>query len=381
MTRIYLDHNATTRLHPDARDAMLPLLDDCYGNPSSIHAQGRAARDVVERARAEVASLLGAAGEEIVFTSGGTEANALAVVGGAQAARAAEPRRTRVLASPIEHPSVDAPLEALARDGFEVTRLRVDSRGRLDLQEVARALGDQVALVAVQLANHELGNILPVVEIAALAHAAGARLHIDAVQAAGKLPVDVKALDADSASISAHKIHGPKGIAALYLRNGREPAPPALGGHQERGRRPGTENVPGIAAFGVAARLARSNGPAWSARIASLRDQLEAGALALGATVNGDANHRVCNTTNLSWNELPGELLVANLDLAGVSASTGAACTSGSVAPSPVLLALGRTRTAARSGVRFSLGPDNTAAEIEAVLDLLPAIIERIRRA
>src|SRR5581483_9104879 len=261
MRRIYLDHNATTRVHPDARAAMQPFLDEEFGNPSSIHAAGRAARDAVERARDELAALIAATRDEVVFTSGGTEGNNLAIRGAAESARAGEggARRAHVLVSPVEHPSALGAAEALAARGFAVERLIVDEAGRIDRDHFARRLGDDVALVSVQLANHETGVVQPIAELAAAARACGAWFHTDAVQALGKLPIDVRALGVDAATFSSHKLYGPKGAGAIFLRGGRSLAPFTVGGHQERERRPGTENVPGVVGFGAAARVAREH--------------------------------------------------------------------------------------------------------------------------
>ena len=384
MSSIYLDHNATTRVDPEVRRAMLRFLDEEFGNPSSIHAAGRAARDAIEQARREVARLCGGRADEIVFTSGGTEGDNLAVRGAARAARAADAGRTRIVSSPLEHPAVAGALASLASEGFVVTLLTVDAAGRIDPDELTRALGDDVALVSLQLANHELGNLYPIAELASRARTCGAWFHTDAVQAAGKIPLELATLGVDVATISAHKLHGPKGVGAIYLREGRRLSPHTVGGHQERERRPGTENVPGVVGFGVAARLAVDGGLARSAEISSLRDRLEAGARALGARVHGDLSSpasRVGNTINLAWDGVEGELLVENLDLEGIAASTGAACTSGSLEPSPVILALGQARGRAREAVRFSLGRDNTAGEIDRVLGLLPSLLARIRAA
>jgi len=378
MTRIYLDNNATTRIDPSVRAAMAPFLDEEFGNPSSVHEAGRRARDAVERARDRVAALIGAAREEIVFTSGGTEGDNLAVRGGALAARARDPRRTRVIASPIEHPAVDGALEALAGLGFRIERLRVDERGRVDAEA---SLGDDVALVTVQLANHELGNLLPVAALAERARACGALVHTDAVQAAGKVTVDVRALGVDFATVSAHKLYGPKGVGAAFVRGGVDLAALTVGGHQERARRPGTENVAGVVGFGAAAELALRDGAAWATHEQPLRDALEAGARALGARVNGDVEHRVANTSNLAFDGVDGQLLVEALDLEGIAASTGAACTSGSVKASPVLLALGQPEPRAKEAVRYSLGRDTTRTEIDRVLAILPSLVERIRAA
>jgi cysteine desulfurase len=380
MRRIYLDHNATTRLHPDARAEMAPFLDEEFGNPSSIHAAGRAARDAVERARERVARLIGAGRDEIVLTSGGTEGNNLAIRGAAEAARSLDEGRVRVLVSPVEHPSALGAAEALRARGFAVEQLRVDGAGRVDPGELERRLLSDVALVSVQLANHETGVVQPIAALADLAHARGAWFHSDVVQAAGKVALDVRALGVDAATLSAHKLYGPKGAGAIYVRGGRALAPLALGGHQERERRPGTENVAGVVGFGAACELERAHGAEWSAHVARLRDRLEAGLLALGARTNG-GEPRVANTANVAFAGADGESIVINLDLAGVQVSMGAACTSGSVEPSPVLLALGQPREQAREAVRFSLGRENTEEEIDAVLAMLPAIVARVRAA
>ena len=372
--RIDLDHNATTRLDPAVRDAMRPVWEGVYGNPSSIHEEGRRARDAVERARREVARFVGGAADEVVFTSGGTEADLLGIVGAARAARA-RGAPARVVSSPLEHPAVHGALALLAAEGFAVERVPVDGAGRIDLDAVAGALRGGAALVSFALANHELGNVYDVAAIAEIAHRAGALVHTDAVQAGGKVPIDVSSLGVDLLSISAHKIHGPKGSGALWVRRGVEVSPLHSGGHQERGARPGTENVAGIVGLGAAAELAREPlSPA-------LRDRLEAGLMALGARLHGDPVARVPNTVNVAFSGAPGDVLVAALDLAGIAVSTGAACTSGSVEPSPVVLALGVSRDEAAEAVRFSLGRDNSAWEIEAVLERLPAVLARIRSA
>jgi cysteine desulfurase len=378
---IYLDHNATTRLDPSARAAMAPFLDEEFGNPSSIHGAGRRARDAVERARDDVARLCGATRDELVFTSGGTEANQLAVRGAAEAARARDGRRGRVLVSAVEHPSAAGAAALLAARGFAVETVPVDATGGVDPDALAAALGDDVAVVVVQLANHEIGRVQPVAAIAARARACGALVVCDAVQAAGKLAVDVRALGAACVTLSAHKLFGPKGVGALFVRDGLMLAPIAAGGHQERERRPGTENVAGIVGFGAACRRAAAEQHDWTARVGALRARLEAGLVRFGGRIAAAGAERTCNTTNVAFDGAEGELVVAALDLEGVAASTGAACTSGSVEPSPVLLALGQPRERAREAIRFSLGPDTTAAEIDRVLALLPAIIDRVRNA
>jgi cysteine desulfurase len=389
--RIYLDHNASTPLDPTARQAMLAALE-AYGNPSSIHAEGRAARDVIERSRRHVADLLGGRPEEIVFTSGGTEADCLGVIGLARRGRA-HGRPARVLVSAIEHPAVTGAVAALVEQGFEAVWLPVDSAGRLDLDALEAACRAGAAAAAVALANHEIGTVQELGAIAALCRAHGVLLHCDAVQAAGKMPIHAPDLGADTLAMSAHKIHGPKGVGALWVRAGIELAPVIAAGHQERERRPGTENLPGIAGLGEAARLARLHGPSWAAHVRSLSEQLEAGLLAMttapatpgaagaghGVRIHGRGAPRIGNTVNAGFDGALGETVVAALDLVGFAASTGAACTSGSVEPSPVLLGLGLPPARAVEAVRFSLGRDNTAAEVHALLEVLPDILARAR--
>jgi cysteine desulfurase len=350
MSRIYLDHNATTPLCPPARAAMIAALDD-FGNPSSLHAEGRRARDLIERARAEVARLIGGSREEIVFTSGGTEANNLALGLG-----------RRVVVSAVEHPSV--------RDGVDGAAIaRVDGDGRVDLEALAAML-DGDTLVSVQLANHEIGVVQDLAAIVALAHQRGARVHTDAVQAAGKLPVDVRALGVDALSLSAHKLGGPKGAGALWLRDGLDVAPRARGGHQERERRAGTEGLVGIVGFGAAC-AASSSLPT-----AALRDRFEGGVRTLGARVAGERAPRVPTTSYVAFDGVPGELLMQALDLEGIAVSTGAACSSGSLEPSPVLRAIDFPE-----GIRVSFGAGNSADDVDRLLALLPRLVERIRQA
>lgn len=375
--RIDFDHNATTRLDPRVRSAMQPVWEGLYGNPSSIHEEGRRARDAVERARVDVAALVGGATAEIVFTSGGTEADFLGVVGAARAARA-RGAPAKVVSSALEHPAVRGAIDVLRADGFAVALVPIDGAGRLDPDAAREALAGGAALATFALANHEIGNVYDVALLARIAHELGALVHTDAVQAAGKIPIDVRALGVDLLSISAHKIHGPKGAGALWARRGVDVAPLHSGGHQERGMRPGTENVAGIVGLGAAARLARSGLPA---AVGAMRDRLEAGLVSMGARVHGDRRARVANTVNVGFSGVPGDILTAALDLEGIAVSTGAACTSGTVEPSPVVLALGLPRARAAEAVRFSLGHDNDPTEVERVLRLLPVLVARIRSA
>jgi len=373
--RIYIDHNATAPLASEAREAMRQALD-ISGNPSSIHAEGRAARDLVEEGRREVARLVGGEADEVVFTSGGTEADALGVVGLALAARRAG-RPARVVTTPIEHPAIGGAARGLAELGFEIDAVRVDAVGRIDLDDLAArcAAGGVLAFSA---ANHEIGTVQDVAAVAAIARAAGLAIHVDAVQAAGRAPLAPITAVADTVALSGHKLGAAKGTGALWVRRGVDVASAWPAGHQERGRRPGTENVVGIAGLGAVARTAD---PARWDRVRALAARLEAGLVALGARIHGAGAPRIGNTINAAFAGARGESIVIALDLAGVAASTGAACTSGSVQPSPVLLALGQPAPAAREAVRFSLGLTNTDEEIDQILALLPAIVERARRA
>jgi cysteine desulfurase len=377
---IYLDHNATTPLSPSVRAAMARAEAEAWGNPSSLHAAGRRARAAVEQARAQVAALLGATSEEIVFTSGGTEADNLGVRG--LALEAARPRAggpPRVLSSRLEHPAVRGALAELAREGFVIDDVPVGPDGRITIEAFEAALRPETVLASLALVNHELGTINPIPALAAVARARGVLFHSDAVQAVGRLPVDVEALGVDALSASAHKLHGPKGVGALYLRRGRLVHPVLAGGHQERERRAGTENVLGIVGFGAACAEAAGEVHKAGPRIGALRDRLEAGLRALPGARRHGGDPRAPGTLNLGFEGADGQMLVINLDLEGICASTGAACTSGSVTPSPVLLALGLSAAQAREAVRFSLGRDTTEADIDAVLRVFPGILDRVR--
>jgi cysteine desulfurase len=386
---IYLDHAATAPIRPEVAAAMQSALAELAGNPSSVHAAGRRARTAVENARVEVARLAGALPEEIIFTSGGTEGDNLAVRGLALAARAA--RRARgvigaghVISSPLEHPAVLGALAALERDGFEVTRLPVDGRGRIDAADLRAALRVDTLLVTLAAANHEIGNRYPIAELAAIARGAGALFHTDAVAAAGRIPFDVRALGVDAATLSAHKIEGPAGVGALYLRRGVELDSLLAGGHQERERRPGTENVAGIVGFGVAARLAAAELDATAARVSVLRARLERGLASIpGAAIHGDTDleARLPGTTNVGFEGATGQLVAIGLDLEGICVSTGAACSSGSLEPSPVLRSLGLPGDRAGQALRITLGRTTTEQDIDCLLDVLPGIVARVRAA
>jgi tRNA (5-methylaminomethyl-2-thiouridylate)-methyltransferase len=376
---IYLDHNATTPPAPEVLDAVASALRELPGNPSSPHGPGRAARAAIERARAEVAALLGATAEEIVFTSGGTEGNDLALRGllGGRRSAGGEVGRPHVVSSPLEHPSV---LGALAAADVELTLLPVGADGTIDPDSLRAALRPDTALVTLALANHEIGNVYDVAALAAIARAVGALVHADAVQAAGKVLIDVSALGVDALTISAHKVHGPKGVGAVYLRRGAPFEPPRRGGHQERERRSGTENVAGIAGFGVAARLAHAELAADATRISALRDRLAARLQEIpGFRRHGAPRAALPGTLNVGFAGAPGQLVAAALDLEGVAVSTGAACTSGSVDPSPVLLALGLPPEEAACGLRFGLGRGTTPEEIDRAAALAAEVIARVR--
>ncbi|HEY8122850.1 MAG TPA: cysteine desulfurase family protein [Myxococcota bacterium] len=377
--RVYLDHNATTPLREEVIAAMGEALRANYGNPSSTHAEGATARAAIERARSEVAALLGVAASELVFTAGATEANNAALHG----VLAARPERRHVVTTAIEHPSVAEPLGALEQRGVRVTRAAVDAGGRVDLDALASAITEETALVAIILANNETGVVQDVAKVAEAAHVHGAWLHVDATQAVGKIPVDAIALGADLLASSAHKLNGPKGTGCLVVRKHATLPAYLSGGGQERRRRGGTENVAGIVGFGVACALARAELPQRGVQLAQMRDRLWTGIAAAVPRVrrNGDARFVLPNTLNVEFEATPGEVLLEALDGEGIAVSAGAACHSGSIEPSGVLLAMGRTPEQARGSLRFSVGPGTTDAEIERALSLLPALVARVRAA
>lgn len=376
MTPVYLDNNATTRTAPEVVAAMLPYLAEHFGNPASMHGPGTVAARALIAARAAVRGLLGAAhDDEIIFTSGGTEANTTAI----QAALAATPDRREIVTSAVEHPSVLSVCGWLEQNaGVRVHRIGVDPEGRLDLDAYRAALGQQTALVSLMWANNETGTVFPIEGLAEIAHKAGALFHTDAVQAAGKVALKLDAAGVDLASVSAHKLHGPKGVGALYLRRGTRFAPLLRGGHQERGRRAGTQNVPAIAGFGRAAELATGCD---LRPVAALRDRLERGLLKRIGQVRvlGDLRDRLPNTSALAFDFVEGEAILMMLDRAGIAASSGSACASGAMEPSHVLRAMQVPFTAAHGAIRFSLGRETTEAEVDRVLEVLPPIIERLR--
>ncbi|HET7292202.1 MAG TPA: cysteine desulfurase family protein [Vicinamibacteria bacterium] len=377
MHRIYLDHNATTPLDPRVLEAMLVALRDDFGNPSSLHLYGQRARAALEDARAEVAALLGAGADEIVFTGSGTEADNLALRGLALASH--EPRR-KIVHTGIEHHAVLNTAKALAAEGLPVEAARAREDGVVDLDDLAARVDARTAVVAVMLANNETGVVQPIAEAVRIARDQGACVHCDAVQAAGKLPLDVRALGVDTLALSAHKLYGPKGIGALWVRRGLKLKALVHGGSQERNRRAGTENVAGIVGFGCAASIARSELGATGARLAALRDELEARLLAIpGARVNG-TGPRVPNTTNVSFDGCEAESLLLALDLSGVAVSTGAACAAGAIEPSHVLRAMGLPLSRVQASLRFSLGRGTTADEVERAAALVAEAVTRQRR-
>jgi len=377
--RVYLDYNATTPLASEVTDAVLRVMRDVFGNASSIHHFGQQAKAAMDEARSAGASLLNADPSEIVFTSGGTESDNFAIRG---AAEALEPTgRRHLIASAIEHEAVLNTLRALARRGWRTTLLPVDHSGIVSPDRLREAVDSDTALVSVMHANNEIGTIQPVAALAAIAHEHGALMHTDAVQSVGKIPVDVRALGVDLLSLSAHKFNGPKGAGILWIKRGTRMQPAVTGGKHERNRRAGTENVPAIAGLGVAATLAARTMSADALRVAGLRDRLEAGILrdVPGTTVNGTRDPRVPNTTNISFDGVEAESLLIALDLEGIAASTGSACSSGTLEPSHVLKAMGLPSHRTQNSLRFSLGMFSTDAEIDRVVEVLPRLVEKLR--
>ena len=379
MQRIYLDHNATTPLLPGVIDRMTEVLREEFGNPSSVHHFGQQAKAALDEARTEVANLIGAEPSEVLFTSGGTEADNIAIRGAAEALETTGKRH--LIASAIEHEAVLNTLKALGRRGWRTTLLPVDQSGIVSPDALRAALADDTAVVSIMHANNEIGTIQPIAELARVAHERGALFHTDAVQSAGKIPVSVRALGIDMLSMSAHKFYGPKGVGALWIRRGLRVLPLLTGGRQERSRRAGTENVPGIVGMGVAARAAAAKMVDEGRRLAALRDRLEAGILrgVPGTAVNGSTEPRVPNTTNISFDRVEAESLLIAHDLEGVAVSTGSACSSGTLEPSHVLKAMGFNAHRTQNSIRFSLGAANTEAEVDRVIAVLPRIVEKLR--
>lgn len=381
--RVYLDYNATTPMAPEVLDAMLPYFSERFGNASSIHSVGQRARHAVEAARESVAALIGAKPAEIVFTSGGTEADNLAIFGSIQAGNSTtgQSSRRHIITSAIEHHAVLNTCEQLQRDNLDVTYVPVGRDGILDPEDIRRAIRPDTILISIMHANNELGTIQPIEAIGEIAREAGITFHSDAVQSAGKLPLDVNRLGVNLLSLSAHKIYGPKGTGALYVKSGTKLHPIFFGGHHERDKRPGTENVPGIVGLGRAAESARALLDESTTRIAAMRNRLEETILETipQCQVNGNREKRVANTTNITFEGAEAESLVIALDLRGVACSTGAACSSGAVEPSHVLTAIGLTPERGRSSIRFSLGRGTVEAEIDFALRTIPVAVEKLR--
>jgi cysteine desulfurase len=389
MRRVYLDNNATTPVLPEVVEVMRPYFGERFGNASSIHHHGQETRAAVERARESVAALLGCRASEIVFTSGGTEADNLAIFGLASSGRANA--GDHVITSTVEHHAVLNACKHLATKGCEVTYVPVDGRGLVDPVDVKRAIRPNTKLITIMLANNETGVVQPVAEIGKIAAEDDIYFHTDAVQAAGKVPIDVNQIGCDLLAISGHKLHGPQGVAALYVRKGTQLEPMLYGGSHERSRRAGTENVPGIVGLGKAAELAMAGLKRGDdTKMAAARDRLERelleieatglnGAGSNGAALNGEPAPRVPNTTNIYFDGIEGEALVIALDLKGLAVSTGAACSSGAIEPSHVLLAMGLSRDRAKASIRFSLGRQNSAEDIEFALARVPETVSRLR--
>jgi cysteine desulfurase len=377
MKPIYLDNNATTQVAPEVVEAMLPYFRDLYGNPSSMHSFGGQVSKIVREARENVASLIGADPEEIIFTSCGTESDNTAIL----SALSVYPEKRHIVTSRVEHPAVKVLCEHLKERGCTVTELPVDSEGRLDMEAYESSLTKDTAIVSLMWANNETGVIFPVEEAARIAHDKGILFHTDAVQAVGKIPITMKSNSIDMLSLSGHKLHAPKGIGVLYVRKGTRFSPFLIGGHQEKGRRGGTENTASIVALGKACELAAQNMETENTRVKHLRDKLEKVLLKTipNSKVNGDRTNRLPNTTNISFEFIEGEGILLLMDQYGICASSGSACTSGSLQPSHVLRAMGVPFTMAHGSVRFSLSVYNTEEEIDLVIEKLPPIIARLR--
>ncbi|MBI1357741.1 MAG: aminotransferase class V-fold PLP-dependent enzyme [Acidobacteria bacterium] len=376
--RYYFDHNATTPVADEVFAAMVACLRETFGNASSIHGFGQDARALVEKARAQVGALLGCSANDIVFTSGGTESDNLAILGSLRGKSGAR----HLITTTIEHPAVLNVAQQLEREGVDVTWLAVGADGVVSPDDVRGALRPETLMISIMAANNELGTLQPIDAIGAIAREAGVLFHTDGVQAAGKIPLDVEALGLDFLALSAHKLYGPKGVGALYIRKGRDVEPIQYGGTHERRRRPGTENVPGIVGLGAAAKLALGTLPEESARLSGLRDRLQQGALERipGCWANAGGSPRTPNTANLGFEGVEGEALVIALDLKGFAVSSGAACSSGAIEPSHVLTAIGLSRERAKSCLRFSLGKKTTAEQVDRLLETLAAVVERLRK-
>jgi len=377
MRNVYLDNNATTMVAPEVRDAMAPFFEELWGNPSSIHTFGGQVKQYIDEARERVAALIAADPSEIVFTGCGSESDNMALRGAVEAVGG----YPHIITTRVEHPAVMTVCRYLGDRGCQLTELRVDSEGRLDLDELKDSIGSETDIVSVMWANNETGVIFPLDEIAETVKQAGCVMHTDAVQIVGKLPVDVKQTPVDMLSLSGHKLHAPKGVGALYVRKGTKVNPLILGGHQEGGKRAGTENVPYIVGLGCACELAAENMKEEMVRVKAMRDRLEEGILAScpDVHVNGDREHRLPNTLNVGFEFIEGESILLMLDEVGIAASSGSACTSGSLEPSHVMRAMGVPFTAAHGSIRFSLSRYNTDDDVSHTLKHLPRIVKRLR--
>ena len=377
MSTIYLDNNATTRVAPEVFESMIPFFTEKYGNASSMHTFGGQVGKSIREAREKIAALFGASPEEIVFTSCGTESDSAAIL----SALNSQPDKRHIITTRVEHPAIIALCQHLETKGYEVTYLGVDEKGRLDLDELAGSMRKDTAIVSIMYANNETGTVFPIDTIAEMVRERGILFHTDAVQAAGKLPIDVSSPPINFLSMSGHKLHAPKGIGVLYVRKGTRFIPFLRGGHQERGRRAGTENSPYIVGLGTACELALKHQEEENTRVPALRDKLEEGLLAAipNAIINGDREHRLPNTCNIAFESVEGEAILLLLDQFGICASSGSACTSGSLEPTHVLRAMGVPFTYAHGSIRFSLSRYTSEAEIDYVIKKLPPIIERLR--
>ena len=378
MNRIYMDNAATTRVTQPVLEAMMPCLTTVYGNPSSVHAFGRDARRLLDEARAKVAAALNAKPNEIYFTGCGTESDNWAVRGSAYALKA---KGNHIITSAIEHHAILHTCQQLEREGFKVTYLPVDEYGQVSAADVEKAITPETTLISIMTANNEIGTIQPIAEIGAIARAHGVRFHTDAVQAVGAIPVDVKAMNVDLLSLSGHKLHAPKGVGALYIRSGVRLERLMNGGAQERTQRPGTENMPSIVGLGRAIELATAHLDEKAAYVSALRDRLINGILVTipDTRLNGHPTNRLPGNCNVSIRYIEGESMLLNLDIKGIAASSGSACTSGSLDPSHVLLAIGLTHEVAHGSLRFSLNEDNTEEEVDYVIKSLDEVVKRLR--
>ena len=378
MKPVYLDNNATTMVAPEVVEAMTPFFSEWYGNPSSMHSFGGHVGTRLKEARAGIAGVLGCRPDELIFTSCGSESDNTAIL----SALAAQPEKRHIITTRVEHPAVLSLARHLEEKDYEVTYLGVDEKGRLDLDELSRAIRKETALVSVMYANNETGTVFPIPEIAALCKARGVLVHTDAVQAVGKIDIDLSRLPVDMLALSGHKLHAPKGVGLLFVRKGTPFRPFLIGGHQERGRRAGTENTAGIVALATAMKLAKEHMAEENSRVKAMRDRLESGILAAipYSQVNGDAEHRLPNTSSIAFKFVEGEAILLMLDQYGICASSGSACTSGSLEPSHVLRAMGVPFTYAHGSIRFSLSRYTTDADVDLVLDKLPGIIETLRK-